>query len=60
MSRDTDWHVFDKACDIAAMALKGTAGAVDPEKAGEVFRQIYAALRATASELEGAGSKAGF
>ena len=28
MSRDTDWHVFDKACEITAMAARGTADEV--------------------------------
>jgi hypothetical protein len=60
MSRDTDWHVFDKACDIAAMALRGTADDVEPEKAAELFRQLYGALRETATELEGVSTKAGF
>ena len=61
MSRETDWHVFDKACDITAMALRGQVGdGVKAEEAGEVFRSVYAALREAAAELEGAGTKAGF
>jgi hypothetical protein len=60
MSRETDWHVFDKACDITAMALKGTAGGSQTSAAGDVFRDVYAALREAAAELESAGAKAGF
>ena len=61
MSRETDWHVFDKACDITAMALKGQAGdGVKASDAGEVFREVYKALREAAPELEGTTSKAGF
>jgi hypothetical protein len=61
MSRENDWHVFDRACDITAMALKGSAGdGLDPAKAADVFREVFKALREAALELEGAGQKAGF
>lgn len=59
MSRETDWHVFDKACDVTAMALKGTAGDVKADLAGDVFREVYNALREAAAELE-VSTKAGF
>jgi len=62
MSRDTDWHVFDKACDITAMAVKGAAagGGLEPSKVGELFHEVFRALREAADELEGTASKAGF
>ena len=44
MSRDTDWHVFDKACEITAMAARGTAGEVTPAQVADIFREVYGAL----------------
>jgi hypothetical protein len=52
MSRDTDWHVFDKACEITAMAARGTAGQVTPAQVGEIFTQVYGALRDAANALD--------
>jgi hypothetical protein len=60
MSRETDWHVFDKACDISAMALRGTAGDVDADKAAALFDAVYGALKDAAAGIESAGQKAGF
>ena len=53
MSRETDWHVFDKACEITAMAARGAAGSVKPEQLADIFRQVHAALRETADAMEG-------
>lgn len=60
MSRDTDWHVFDKACEITAMAARGTADAVTPAQVAEIFREVFGALRETANAMESTGSPAGF
>jgi hypothetical protein len=60
MSRETDWHVFDKACDVAAMALRGTASDVDAAAAAALFRSVYEALRDAAAGIESGGQKAGF
>jgi hypothetical protein len=62
MSRDTDWHVFDKACDMTAMALRGAAEnqSVTPAYVGELFREVHRALSDVAKAMESAESKAGF
>jgi hypothetical protein len=60
MSRETDWHVFDKACDITAKALKGTAGEVDADKAAALFGSVYGALKEAAAGIESSEQKAGF
>lgn len=60
MSRDTDWHVFDKACDVAAMALRGTADQVKPEAAAALFTAVYGALKDVAAGIEEGAQKAGF
>jgi hypothetical protein len=59
MSRETDWHVFDKACEITAMAARGTADTVKAEQLADVFRQLHTALRETADAME-ASKPAGF
>jgi hypothetical protein len=62
MSRDTDWHVFDKACDITAMALRGAAEnqSVTPAYVGELFREVHRSLADVAKAMESAETKAGF
>jgi len=60
MSRETDWHVFDKACDVAAMALRGTAKDVPAADAAALFRAVYGALHDAAAGIESEGQKAGF
>ena len=60
MSRETDWHVFDKACDVTAMALRGTADEVESGAAAALFGAIYQALKEAASSIEVSGQKAGF
>jgi hypothetical protein len=60
MSRDTDWHVFDKACDVTAMAVKGAAATVQPAQLADVFRELYRALRDSAEEIAAEDQKAGF
>ena len=62
MSRESDWHVFDKACDITAMAVRGAAEnqGVAPSYVGDVFREVHRALREVADAMETADQKAGF
>ncbi len=60
MSRETDWHVFDRACDVTAMALRGTADDLAAGKVAELFNEVHGALRTAAADIEGAGTKAGF
>jgi hypothetical protein len=60
MSRETDWHVFDKACDITAMASRGAAATVKPEQVAEIFRAVLGALREAANAMDSADSRAGF
>jgi hypothetical protein len=60
MSRESDWHVFDKACDITAMAVRGTAGWAEPAAAAAIFYEIHRVLKETADALEASATKAGF
>jgi len=60
MSRDTDWHVFDKACDITAMASRGAAASTKPEQVADIFRAIHQALKEAATAMDSADSRAGF
>jgi hypothetical protein len=63
MSRDIDWHVFDKAADITGSAVRGAMGAEGSQPAsyvGEVFREIYSALRQATDEMPSKDSKPGF
>jgi hypothetical protein len=62
MSRDSDWHVFDKACDITAMAVRGAAEnqSMSPSYVGDLFREVYRALADVAAEMEGVSQKTGF
>jgi hypothetical protein len=59
MSRETDWHVFDKACEITAMAARGTAKDLKAEQLADIFRRLHSALRETADAME-ASKPAGF
>ena len=59
MSRESDWHVFDKACEITAMATRGTADEVSAAQVADIFREIYGALRDAANAMD-AGTPAGF
>jgi hypothetical protein len=59
MSRETDWHVFDKACEITAMASRGTADQVSAEQVANIFREVHKALREVFDEID-AGKPAGF
>jgi hypothetical protein len=63
MSRETDWAVFEKACDITASAVRGAMSGKDGQKAsfvGEVFREVHAALREVHDQMPDKAAKAGF
>jgi hypothetical protein len=60
MSRETDWHVFDKACDITAMASRGAAATAKPEQVADIFRAVHEALKQAATAMDSADSRAGF
>jgi hypothetical protein len=61
MSRDTDWMVFEKAVEVTASAVRGTAGGTQPASyVGDVFREIHRALKETAEAMAPKESKAGF
>ena len=63
MTRETEWAVFEKACEITASAVRGTIGGADGQQAayvGEVFREVHAALKQAAIEMTDKNAKAGF
>ena len=62
MAHEYDWALFEKAVDITASALRGTMGTENsqpPAYAGQVFKEIFAALKDAASDLPDR-SKTGF
>jgi hypothetical protein len=63
MSRESDWHVFEKACEITASAVRGTMSGQDGQQAsfvGEVFRATYTTLQEVAEAMPSKEQKAGF
>jgi hypothetical protein len=63
MSRESDWAVFEKAVELTASAVRGTMGAAgsqSPSYVGDVFREVYKALRETADAIPKPETKAGF
>jgi len=63
MSRDQEWAVFEKACEITASAVRGTMGAQGSQPAsfiGEVFREVHTSLRDAVAEFTPKAGKAGF
>lgn len=63
MSRETDWQVFEKACDITASAVRGAMDGRDGQKAsfvGDVFRAVHDALHEAADAMPSKEQKAGF
>lgn len=58
MAREIDWALFEKAADVTAAALRGAMGgekSQPPTYAGEVFREIWAALKEGAKDLPDKG-----
>lgn len=61
MSRETEWQVFEKAVEVTASAVRGTASGGQPASyVGDVFREVYRALKETADSLPGKESRPGF
>jgi len=61
MSRETEWMVFDKAVEVTASAVRGTAGGANPASyVGDLFREIHKALKETANAMPPRESKTGF
>jgi hypothetical protein len=63
VSRETEWAVFEKACEITASAVRGTMNGADGQKAsfvGEVFREVHSALKTVADEMPDRNPKTGF
>jgi hypothetical protein len=53
-TREQDWMLFEKACEITASAVRGAMGSADSKPAayvGEVFREIHRALKETADSM---------
>jgi hypothetical protein len=62
MSTEIDRALFDKAVELTASALRGAMGAQGsqpPSYAGDVFREIWRALKEASAELPDR-QKAGF
>ena len=58
MAREIDWALFEKAVDITASALRGTMGADSsqpPKFAGDVFREVWSALKEASQDLQTKG-----
>ncbi len=54
MAREFDWALFEKAVEITASAVRGAMGGENcqpPKYAGDVFTEVYSALKTAASEL---------
>jgi hypothetical protein len=61
MSKETDWMVFEKAVEVTASAVRGTAGGAQPASyVGDVFREIHQALKEAAESMPPKETKAGF
>ena len=63
ITREQEWAVFEKACEITASAVRGTIGAQGSQPAsfiGDVFREVHTTLRAAVAELTPKAGKAGF
>lgn len=63
MSRESEWSVFEKACEITASAVRGTMTGSDGQQASfvaDVFRSVYEALKAASDEMPSRDSKPGF
>jgi hypothetical protein len=54
MAREFDWVLFEKAVEITASAVRGSMGgekSQPPGFAGQVFKEVFAALKEAAAEL---------
>ncbi|CAN5781478.1 hypothetical protein BH18ACT17_BH18ACT17_05000 [soil metagenome] len=63
MSRESDWAVFEKACEITASAVRGTMTGNDGQQASfvaDVFQSVHGALMSVANDMPNKDAKAGF
>ena len=63
MAREIDWALFEKAVELTASAVRGALGGENsqpPRFAGDVFREIWAALKEASQELPEKPIRAGF
>ncbi|HSJ50181.1 MAG TPA: hypothetical protein VLA90_02695 [Actinomycetota bacterium] len=54
MAREFDWALFEKAVEITASAVRGAMGGENsqpPTFAGEVFREVWGAIKDAAADL---------
>jgi hypothetical protein len=62
VTREIEWTLFEKAVEITASALRGAMGGENSQPApyaGDVFREVWGALKAAVEDLPERG-KAGF
>jgi hypothetical protein len=62
MARELEWALFEKAVEVTASALRGAMGGENSQPAsyaGDVFREVWTALKDAAADLPERG-KAGF
>jgi hypothetical protein len=53
-TREQEWMLFEKACEITASAVRGAMGTANSQPAsyvGDVFREIHRALNETAAQM---------
>ena len=63
MAREIDWQLLEKAVELSASALRGSLGGENsqpPAYAGQVFREVWGALKEAAAELPDRQGRAGF
>lgn len=63
MAREIDWQLFEKAVELSASALRGAMGGENPPPAsyaGEVFKEVWAALKDASKDLPDRPGPAGF
>jgi len=61
MSRESDWHVFDKAVEMTASAVRGTAGPeLRPGYVAELFTAIHGSLSQAVDSMVSVDAKTGF
>lgn len=54
MAKELDWQLFEKAVEMTMSALRGAMGGENsqpPKYAGDVFREIWKALKDAAEDL---------
>ena len=63
MAREIDWLLFEKAVEITASAVRGTMGqekSKEPRFAGDVFREVWGALKEASADLPERQVRPGF